>query len=82
MIDLWERMMEQNHWSNQLPQIRANVTLTEDVKDWPAGTRIRIVMASRFGDFGLTDRLDAIHGYSVRVMAEDAPFKDIEVFEV
>lgn len=33
----------------------------------PKGTRVRIVMASRFGDVGITDNLDADHGYVARV---------------
>lgn len=32
----------------------------------PAGTRVRIVMASRFGDVGITDDISAEHGYCVR----------------
>jgi len=33
----------------------------------PKGTRVRIVMASRFGDVGITDRLEAEHGYGARL---------------
>lgn len=32
-----------------------------------AGTRIRVVMASRFGDVGITSDLTAEHGYMARV---------------
>lgn len=32
-----------------------------------AGTRVKIVMASRFGDVGITDDLMAEHGYVARV---------------
>lgn len=33
----------------------------------PAGTLVRVVMASRFGDVGVTTKLDAEHGYLARV---------------
>lgn len=36
----------------------------------PAGTRVKIVMFSRFGDVGITTKLDADHGYDARVMLD------------
>src|SRR3990167_679178 len=33
----------------------------------PAGTTVRIVMVSRFGDVGLSTRLDKEFGYGIRV---------------
>lgn len=33
----------------------------------PAGTKVKIVMVSRFGDVGITDDLDAETGYRARV---------------
>jgi hypothetical protein len=33
----------------------------------PKGSRIRVVMASRFGDVGITDDLNAEHGYGARL---------------
>jgi hypothetical protein len=33
---------------------------------WPAGKRVKVVMASRFGDVGITDDLSAEHGYHYR----------------
>ena len=33
----------------------------------PVGGTVKIVMASRFGDVGLTDDLKAEHGYHIRV---------------
>ena len=35
-----------------------------------AGTTVKIVMASRFGDVGITDDLEATHGYKARVLLE------------
>lgn len=35
------------------------------------GQRVRVVMASRFGDVGITGKLDAEHGYDKRVAVED-----------
>lgn len=34
------------------------------------GARVRVVMASRMGDVGITSKLDADHGYSKRVFVE------------
>lgn len=36
-----------------------------------AGTRVKIVMVSRFGDVGITDDLTAENGYDARVMLDD-----------
>lgn len=35
------------------------------------GKRVRVVMASRFGDVGITDRLGDEHGYQKRVAVAD-----------
>jgi len=35
------------------------------------GKRIRVVMASRFGDVGITENLNAERGYSARVSVEE-----------
>ncbi len=45
------------------PTTEANMTRV----DVPAGTTLKIVMVSRFGDCGLTDDLNAENGYSLRV---------------
>lgn len=37
----------------------------------PAGTRVRIVMVSRFGDVGITEDLEAVNGYGARVYVDD-----------
>lgn len=33
----------------------------------PAGTTVKVVMASRFGDLGITKNMDVDHGYECRV---------------
>jgi hypothetical protein len=38
-----------------------------EVKTLPAGTTVRIVMASRFGDVGITEQLDKEFGYGARI---------------
>lgn len=43
----------------------------------PAGATLKIVMASRLGDCGLTDDLNASHGYGLRLLWEDAAMTDI-----
>lgn len=37
----------------------------------PAGTTVKIVMASRMGDIGITSKLDATHGYGARCFLDD-----------
>ena len=42
-----------------------------DTYEVPAGTVLRIVMASRFGDVGVTDRLEDETGYGARVSPDE-----------
>ena len=37
----------------------------------PRGTKVRIVMSSRFGDLGITTDLAAVNGYGCRVLPEE-----------
>lgn len=37
----------------------------------PKGTKVKIVMVSRFGDVGITDDLDKQFGYRARVSFDD-----------
>ena len=39
---------------------------TEKKEIWKAGKRVKVVMASRFGDVGITDDLTAEYGYHYR----------------
>lgn len=41
------------------------------------GTTLKIVMVSRFGDCGLTDDLNAINGYHIRVEFDDPRISNI-----
>ena len=53
----------------------ANPKLFSDYK----GKRVRVVMASRFGDVDITEKLDTENGYSERVAVSDLTnFKDTE----
>ena len=36
---------------------------------WPAGLKVKVIMASRFGDVGLTDNLQSEYGYFYRTQA-------------
>jgi hypothetical protein len=47
--------------------------------DVPAGTVLKIVMVSRFGDFGLTDNLSADNGYQVRLPLDSADVTNIRM---
>lgn len=49
----------QGYWQNGVPVM--SLTTME------AGTRVRVVMASRFGDVGVTEDLTADHGYGARL---------------
>lgn len=56
-LDLIEPELHQYIWTDKAP------TLFADFE----GKRVRVVMASRFGDVGITENLQAAHGYSKRV---------------
>lgn len=45
----------------------------------PPGQTLKIVMVSRFGDCGLTDNLEAVNGYHVRLNFDDSALKDIRL---
>jgi hypothetical protein len=65
----------------------ADQLLCREAKTWPAlyatvatdrllpgmvrGTTVRVVMASRMGDVGITPKLDAESGYTARVAVDD-----------
>ena len=61
---------------NRQPAILKVLMLEKGVKD-PVlfadhqGKRVRVVMASRFGDVGITNDLKAERGYDLRVSIED-----------
>ena len=44
---------------------------------FPAGTTLKIVMVSRFGDCGVNDNLDAENGYFTRFAFDDPTIVDI-----
>lgn len=46
----------------------------------PKGTKVRVVMSSRFGSVGICDDLNAIQGYGARLDPED--LEVLETFEV
>ena len=50
------------HWIGNSPAMESH--------NVPAGTTVKIVMASRFGDVGITENLDAEQGYGARVSLE------------
>jgi len=54
--------VELHKWNQRHPY-EENVTLVE----LPIGTRVKIVMASRLGDVGITDDLEAETGYHARI---------------
>lgn len=50
------------HWNGKHP-----VDDNSTYRTVPAGTTVKIVMVSRFGDVGITEDLSAEHGYEARV---------------
>ena len=53
----------QGYWRDNKP------AMTE--RELPAGTTVKIVMVSRFGDVGITDDLNAEFGYEARTELEN-----------
>lgn len=43
----------------------------------PAGTTLKVVMVSRLGDMGLTDKLNVQYGYKTRVDLDSTAIKDL-----
>ena len=58
-MDMWDKF---GHLKDKLHDMMVTATLRKDVdavdRILPAGTRVRIVMMSRFGDVGITEQLD------------------------
>lgn len=53
---------------------REGITTRKIWKTIPKGTRIKVVMASRMGDVGITPKLDAHHGYVIRIPCIEGEF--------
>ncbi len=53
----------QGRWENNEPVMRNEIV--------QSGTTVKIVMVSRLGDVGITNRLDADVGYGARVHLDD-----------
>ena len=58
-------------WPWRLARTRVAIEPMRSSTPIPAGTTVKIVMASRFGDLGITRDLDADYGYEARVMPDD-----------
>ncbi len=43
----------------------------------PKGSTLKVVMVSRLGDFGVTDNLEAEHGYGLRLDFDSAAFENL-----
>lgn len=74
---------ERNTWPHRYMTAKVPVTLRkwqghgkdDVVTELPIGTKVKIVMVSRFGDVGLTDDLAAEIGYHVRVPIDELQAK-------
>lgn len=70
-VELFEILWQEKCMGNICA--RAFATLGKDIDAkhlnlfWKKGTRVKVVMVSRFGDMGLTTKLDAEFGYSIRI---------------
>lgn len=83
MIDGWDKGQWIPHKRETWPAHYGDVREETVLKVWdpktrltsdrviPAGTTVRIVMASRFGDIGITDELCKEIGYHLRIRPED-----------
>lgn len=66
-------------WARAPAYVRIQSSLNPRLFATFRGKRVRIVMASRLGDVGITENLQAEHGYSTRVAVEDlTDFADVE----
>ena len=61
------------YWDQQEPQFD-DVTLK-------AGCRVKVVMASRFGDVGITDDLTVENGYIHRTLCTESGFPDGKIHQ-
>lgn len=68
-VPLSLRIWNGHHWKN------AGHADEYTEKPLPIGTRVKIVMASRFGDVGITDDLTAENGYHLRVPIDELQAK-------
>lgn len=57
------------HWA--WPRVSGEVQARAIETPCTAGQTVRIVMVSRFGDMGITDRLDDQYGYAYRTRPEE-----------
>ncbi len=72
--ELWKFQRWKKSWG--VPVLFAEHKPPGGGKRWK---KVRVVMASRFGDVGITRNLDAEHGYEQRIYLEDLRnFKDKE----
>jgi len=75
--DLWETMMsamngpyEERRYLCALAKLAETITNGHG-ETLEAGTRVKVTMASRFGDVGITPNLTAKNGYDFRVQCVD-----------
>lgn len=76
--ELWETMMD-GKAAGTWPYPQAFATLTDNATlkgniIYKRGTRVRVVMASRLGDVGITDDLKATSGYHYRTTCISGEF--------
>lgn len=61
-------------YGGKKPQLYATINIdvegTQHYPSYKKGTRVKVVMASRLGDVGITKKLDADSGYDLRVAVE------------
>ena len=68
--------LEMNVWNGTHP-VEENTTK----HICKAGTKVRVWMVSRFGDVGVTDKLETPKGYDVRGLDADIDLTDYEFLE-
>lgn len=70
-------------WTHKFAKLKKDVTMEYFTNTWKngkpvmetinvnAGSMVKIVMVSRFGDVGITEQLDRQNGYGARVMLDE-----------
>jgi hypothetical protein len=82
-LDLGWIPHERETWTHRYAKLKNDTTMRYSTDIWKngypeldsieikAGTTVKIVMVSRFGDIGITEKLDKEHGYGARVNMDD-----------
>lgn len=66
IIGTLNKPVETIMWNWEHPYAKNTTT-----KTLPVGTHVRVIMVSRLGDIGITERLEATNGYDARIQCQN-----------